>query len=540
MSSMIGKICAAFVAAVVAGVSVSCSALDDTGMQQAQVLPVASPQQPEQYEEQPAEQAEESDTDEEWKNNLGSIALGEQITYEGSGIAVEGNVVHITAGGDYEISGTLADGMIHVNTKEKVKLRLSGVDITNSSGPAIFFEDAKKAFITISENTVNNLTDGAGYSVDAKATLFSNDTLEIKGSGTLNITGNAQHAIAGDDDVIIENGVINISNAAKDGIHANDNVTITGGTLNIKAASDGIESEADVVIDGGSLAVEAGDDGIHAETALTINAGDIKITGSNEGLEGKTAITVNDGNIRIKASDDTLNAGEDMVINGGYIYAEGNGDGIDSNGNLTINGGTVIAFGGNSGEGAIDVGDRNSTFTVNGGTVIAGGGNMSVNVSTDSRQHSVWLGGQLNEGTLVNIAGGNASETFTILKQSSLVFYSSANLQANTDYTVTTGGSSSGTATDGLYSGGEYSGGSALGSFNTSAINSSIGSVGGGMGGGMGGERQNGTRPEGGGPQGGERPQMPGGRLPQQPNSEGTENNGTDIDSIPGGEVVTM
>jgi len=80
-------------------------------------------------------------------------------------------------------------GMIYIKTKERVKLRLSGVNIKNNNGPAIYFDDADKAFITITEDTVNYLEDGTSYSdKDAKAALFSNDTLEIKGKGVLTAT----------------------------------------------------------------------------------------------------------------------------------------------------------------------------------------------------------------------------------------------------------------------------------------------------------------------------------------------------------------
>lgn len=500
---------AAVLTAALAVASTGNAVSDLDNLEQADILPQQTTQpdsgQDEAVEgENPEEAAEEATDggaeDEAWKSNLGSIVLGDTITFEGEGISVEGSTVHITAGGDYSLSGTLADGMIHINTKEKVKLRLDGVDITNSNGPAVYFEDAKKAFITISKDTVNSLSDGGSYAVDAKATLFSNDTLEIKGGGTLNITGNVQHAIASDDDIIIENGNINILGAVKDGIHANDNVTITGGVIDIKATSDAIESEADVVIGGGSMKIDAGDDGIHAATTLGIMAGDIDITNSYEGIEGKTVITIDGGTIRIKASDDPVNAGEDIVINGGYLYAEGNGDGIDSNGNMTINGGTVIAFGGANGEGPIDVGEGNSALCINGGTVIAGGGNMRVNVSESSQQRSVWLGGQFNAGTLVNIAGNGVSETFTMMKQGSLIFYSSDKLQADGEYTVSTGGSSTGEAVDGVYTGGEYSGGTQLGSFTASAMNSVVGNAGGmgGMGGGRPGGGMDGQRPEGG------------------------------------------
>ena len=95
-------------------------------------------------------------TGDEWKENTGTITLSDSgITVTGEGAYVSGNVVIINEGGDWEVTGSCSNGMIYVNTGEekdandKVKLRLNGMSLTNTSGPAIFFDRCKKAFITI-------------------------------------------------------------------------------------------------------------------------------------------------------------------------------------------------------------------------------------------------------------------------------------------------------------------------------------------------------------------------------------------------------
>ncbi|MGN1097647.1 MAG: carbohydrate-binding domain-containing protein, partial [Clostridia bacterium] len=195
----------------------------------------------------------EKETDDEWKNNTGSIDLT-SMTVSGSGLAASDNVIKITQGGDYTVSGTCADGMIYINTEDRVKLRLSGVNLTNPNGPAIFFDNCDKGFITISKDTENFLSDGAEYTVDAKGTIFSNDDLEIKGGGSLTVVSEYKHGIASDDDIKIEEGIISIT-AAGDGIHANDGVSVTGGTITITAMGDGIQSEDYVNIEGGEINV---------------------------------------------------------------------------------------------------------------------------------------------------------------------------------------------------------------------------------------------------------------------------------------------
>ena len=217
---------------------------------------------------------------EAWKNNTGTIKLGNTITYTGEGIQVDGSVVKITSGGDHDVSGTLTNGMIYINTKEKVKLRLSGVNITNSNGPAIYFDDVDKAFITISNNTVNYLSDGSTYIYeDAKGTLFSNDNLEIKGKGTLNIISNYGHGIASDDNISIENGNISVK-AVKDGLHSKDELKISGGNIYIEAESDAIDAGEEIDISDGTVIAIAKKAAFVSETELIITGGTIISTGS--------------------------------------------------------------------------------------------------------------------------------------------------------------------------------------------------------------------------------------------------------------------
>lgn len=192
--------------------------------------------------------------DDSWKENLGTIDMT-SMEVSGSGISVEGKTVYIAEGGDFEVSGKTENGMILVNTDEKVKLRLSGVEITNSDGPAIYFENTEKGYITLTDETDNVLTDSEQYNYeDASAPLFCDDDLEIKGYGSLVINANYKHGIAGDDDIKIENGNITINSKIGDGIHAKCGIKISGGTLDITSAGDGIQSgEWNVSVDGAEI-----------------------------------------------------------------------------------------------------------------------------------------------------------------------------------------------------------------------------------------------------------------------------------------------
>lgn len=292
--------------------------------------------------------------DEEWKNNTGTIELGSTITVSGKGISVNGSVVNITAGGDHVVTGTLTNGMIYINTEERVKLRLSGVNITNPNGPAIYFENVDKGFITISKGTVNYLTDGSSYSdEEATATLFSKDDLEIKGSGTLYIKGNYKHGINSNDDLIIEEGDIFIE-AVTDGIHTNEKVEIKEGNINITANSDGIDAGEKVIIEAGTLNINAVGDGIKSAEDMTITGGTFDITAGSDGLDSKMNLVIEDGNFDIKAAKDGLKAGGDIIVNGGNFELEIDSDGVDSEGSLTIKYGTFNIESANDGLKAVN------------------------------------------------------------------------------------------------------------------------------------------------------------------------------------------
>lgn len=414
-----------------------------------------------------------------WENNTGTINLGSTITHTGEGITVSGSTVYITSGGDHTVTGTLSNGMIKISTGERVKLRLSGVNITNSTGPAIYFENVDKGFITLVEGTTNTLTDGRSYSdKEAKATLFSNDDLEIKGKGTLDIVANYNHAIASDDDINIENGVINIKSSVNDGVHANGSIEVTGGTLNINATGDALQTEdEELTIEKGTLNLSAGSQALKSDTGIVINGGKINVTKAKEGAEAPI-IKINGGTLNINATDDCLNAtkgtgamnndGSQLLINGGNIYVSSTkGDPLDSNGILTIAGGTVVVHGPQSQpEVAID---SNGTFTVTGGTLIATGPSamMAQYPTGASSQYSIAAmfssSQQANSALCVKDSTGKALIITKPQRNYLYVVFSSPELKKGSTYSIYSGGTvSGGTEENGLIIDGTYTGGKLL------------------------------------------------------------------------------
>lgn len=199
-----------------------------------------------------------NDDEPEEKVYTAEVSLGSNISVKGDNVKVDGSTVKISAGGSYLFTGKLSDGQIYVstNTEEKVTLVLNGVDIACSYGPAIMVDEAKRCIVKVKEGTVNNLSDSSKDKVN-DGVIFSNDTLRIKGNGTLNITSGNAHGIASDDDVIFDNSICNIK-AVKSGISANDDITINGGTLNITAGTNGLKSKKTININGGTSYISGG------------------------------------------------------------------------------------------------------------------------------------------------------------------------------------------------------------------------------------------------------------------------------------------
>ena len=331
------------------------------------------------------------------------------------------------------------------------------------------------------------------------------------------------------------------------GMKAGTELYIAGGTISIDAQDDGLHSNGSMTLAGGEITIRTGGDGVHADSSLTVQNGDIRIEESYEGLEA-VELYIQGGTVHITASDDGLNAagslsadtsaqgettgyvqtafggfgGMGMVdqdakleISGGYVYINAGGDGIDSNNGVIISGGTVLVCGPtDSANGALD---SETGIVVNGGFLLAVGSSGMAEIPEDtSGQYAAAIGtGTQQAGTLLTItdSDGQVLCAFAPEKQYQHVVFSAPALQEGETYTVTLGGSCSGTETDGLYTGGDCTGGTELTSFTVSDRITTAGSNAGGM------------NPQGGGFPGGQDGMMPPDRQEQgtRPSFDGQE-----------------
>jgi hypothetical protein len=513
---------------------------------------------------------------------------GTTITVDPAVATISGSKLTITEAGTYNITGTLTNGQIIVNSQQEssVRLILNGVNITCANNSPLYILDSKKTIIDLAAGTSNYLTDGATYSTtdEPKASLFSNSDLTIFGSGSLIVTGKYKDGISTDDGLLIKSGTIyvtsaddgirgkdyviiksgkitvisagdgikssnteepllgyisidsalvNITAKTGDGINAQTNLTIadgsftitcgggagtiaTGGsgpggtsatgytgtisekgikatnsiiiakgTFIINSADDAIHSKSgSATINGGTFTLSTEDDGIHAPAGITISGGNVNITKCYEGIES-SLITVNSGDVTVASVDDAFNATMGSAVennDGSWLYIKGgnvtinasSGDGLDSNGSAAISGGTVVVQGPSS---QPEVGfDINGSFNVSGGLVIGSGpnsGNMIEGISTTSTQYGIkaTISSNLSASTLFHIqdASGNELVTYKPIRSCYYIVYSSPLLQNGGNYSIYTGGSSTGTLTNGIYVGGTYSGGTAKKTFTISS-----------------------------------------------------------------------
>ena len=214
------------------------------------------------------------------------------------GVTVDGNVITITSGGTYIISGTLTEGQLVVDADdEKVQLVLDNADITCATSAAIYVKSAGKTFITLAEGSENILMNTAEFEAiddnNIDAVIFSKDDLALNGSGTLTINSENGHGIVSKDDLKITGGTYNIT-AASHALSGKDSVRIAAGTFNLVCGKDGIHSEnADdsskgyVYIAGGEFTIDSTGDGIDASNIVQIDDGTFDITAGG-GVENST------------------------------------------------------------------------------------------------------------------------------------------------------------------------------------------------------------------------------------------------------------
>lgn len=298
-----------------------------------------------------------------WDGSTATVTIPSSIT----GVSYSTNGGHVTIVSTnttdellYTLSGSSTNGSLTLTGSYKLTMHLDGVELTNPSGAAVDIECGKRIEVKMMKGTTNTFIDGA--SGDQKAAFYTKGHLELKGKGTLNVTGNTKHALCAKEYLMLKpsTGTINILGAVNDGIHCGEGskavadyedcrFIMNGGTVTISnCLKDCIDADdyGSMFINNGSLTlnVSAADGiGLSCDSILTMTGGDItlNVTGTEaQGIRSCYTGYYQGGNITgtvsgsgskgIRGRKITKTSG--TVLNGGNLYFQG------TNVNLTATG----------------------------------------------------------------------------------------------------------------------------------------------------------------------------------------------------------
>lgn len=351
--------------------------------------------------------------------------------------------ITITESGIYNLTGTITNGLITINADDnaEVKLILAGINITNSSGPAIYVKNANDVVIELADDSTNYLEDGStysGYDPDVIGTIFSHDDITFQGNGTLEVVSNLEDAIVSKDDLKITSGTYKIT-SSDDGIRGKDSVYIQNGTFTINSEGDGIKSTNDtetdkgyILIENGLFNIEAELDGITSQTKLLIQNGTFNIkTGggssnssssndswgmwgrasssstdstSAKGLKAGDNLVVETGTFTFNTSDDAIHCNNYIGIKTGTLNITSGDDGIHADSELIIDGGTINIT--KSYEGL-----EAAKITINNGTINIAASDDGINIAGGNDASSMGRPGEnsysSNTSNVLTVNGGN-------------------------------------------------------------------------------------------------------------------------------------
>lgn len=294
------------------------------------------------------------------------------IAYNGSSVTVTGDTKGYvtTDGADVTVdtgaytdslllvlTGTTSDGSLLVYRERKYGIRLDGVTIHNSDGPAINNQCGKSLYVEVVGGTTNTLSDGTSYAdrtdadgnaIQQKGAFFSEGQTYFCGTGTLRVTGSTASAIACDDFIVVDEATITATSSTGHGFNVNDGFWVNSGTLDISVTGDacrGIKCDSVVVVAGGNITIDTAGGCVYDETEadyssaacikcdydFTMTGGTLTMTSSGDGGKGINCVA------SVVVSGGTLSA----VTTGSNDY--GKPKAVKGDAGITLSGGSFYA-----------------------------------------------------------------------------------------------------------------------------------------------------------------------------------------------------
>ncbi|MBQ7279617.1 MAG: carbohydrate-binding domain-containing protein [Bacteroidales bacterium] len=266
---------------------------------------------------------------------------GVDITLDGEDVTVNSTIS--TADLVYTLSGTSSNGSLSINSDNSLILNINNLSLTSQTTAAIAMLSNKKVVLNIADGTTNVLTDAASSSL--KGAIQFKGEVDVQGSGSLTVNGNAKHGIQSSKLFTMRQGTVTVNSTAKDCLNVYGFVMNGGSMTTISTGSgDGIDGdEAYVCINGGSITVRCTSEdqkGLSCDSTMTINGGVITITvtgDQSKALKTKQDFYLNGGTLNVNASGSFVSEALDNGYDLSYCT------GLKVSGNIYITGGTVNA-----------------------------------------------------------------------------------------------------------------------------------------------------------------------------------------------------
>ena len=313
-------------------------------------------------------------------------AVAKDVTFEADGAYVTVTNTNVSNEIEFLLSGTSSNGSFTYVGSYKATFRLNGLSLTSQRGAAFDIQCGKRNAIVLGDGTTNSFVDYAQGT--QKAAFYCKGHVELEGNGTLNVTGNARHAISTKEYLQVKKsvGAINILGAASDAIHVEQYYQQNGGSVSITATTqaDGIQvdstsTETDelngqVIIKGGTLDIAITHEdckGIKAAGDITLTGGTFNIVASGNGSRG---IQTGTNMVIGEQGGTTATPSITVKATGGMCTNELDADdphrcmGIKVDGDLTVYSGTTVVTNTGSKSRGIKVG---GTYSKLGGNVTA-------------------------------------------------------------------------------------------------------------------------------------------------------------------------
>lgn len=357
----------------------------------------------------------------------GSVAKYVNVTISGADVQIaQSELVSESTCGEitYILAGASQSGSLTLGGSYKASVELNGLTLTNPSGAAIDIQNGKRISLSAKSGTSNILADGPGTQ---KGAINCKGHLELKGKGSLTVTGNQAHAIFAKEYLTVKNLTLTIPEAVKDGINCNQYFAMESGSIEISAAGDdGIQVSFKDETDR-----EAEDTG-----AATISGGTLNVSiakgSASKGIKADGDVSISGGEITIATACNGKWDSTELKTKGSAC--------IGTNGNITIGGGTLnLTASGSGGKGMTCDG----IFTSDGGSaVITTTGGMLV-YSSGSLNHNYTGSSERVSSNYKSSAKGIKADNGLVINDGALRIFTSGNnaegLESKTTISITGG-----------------------------------------------------------------------------------------------------